>query len=76
MPTARSGLRGTQRSERPATVVYCTVLYKLIYRYGSSSHIHSAYCTYTYMYRRTCANARVVPYVSSTCTAIYIFTGN
>jgi hypothetical protein len=27
------------------------------------------------MHRRTCANARVVSYISSTGTAIYIFTG-
>ena len=31
------------------------------------SHVNSAYCTYAYMYRRTCANAHVVSYVSSTC---------
>jgi hypothetical protein len=30
----------------------------------------------TCMYRRTCANARVVSYVSRACAAIYIFTGN
>ena len=29
--------------------------------------IHSAHCTCTYMYRRTCAYARVVSCVSSTC---------
>ena len=73
--SARSGVRGTQR---PANIVYYTVPYwKCLYSVMlSSSHIHSAYCTCTYMYRRTCANARVVSYVSRTGTAIHIFTGN
>ena len=62
------------------SILYRTILKMLVYRYVSSSHIHPAYCICIYdtriANRRTCANARVVSYVSRTCTAIYIFTGN
>jgi hypothetical protein len=72
LSSARSGVRGTQRSERPATMKM------LARRYVSSSHVHSACCTHvcTYMHRRACANARVVSCVSRTCAAFYTFAGD
>ena len=79
MSTARSGVRGTKRSERPATVACYTVLcYARLYMVMAPPPISTQLTAYTYMYRRTCANARVVSHVSSTCAAInvYIFTGN
>ena len=65
------------RAARYYSVLYraMLILKMLVCRYVYASHIHSAYCTYTYMYRRTCANARVVSHVYSARTAFHTFTG-
>ena len=63
--------------DRGARYRYYSILYRTMLKMlvPTQLTVHIPACMYC-MYRRTCANARVVSYVSRTCTAIYIFTGN
>jgi hypothetical protein len=65
------------RADRYYSMLDRTILKMLVYRMPPPPiSTQLTVYVYTYMYRRTCANARVVSHVSRTCTAVYIFTGN